>query len=140
MVLQELEQEKKEAEEAKKKARQKSLLGFLNGTGSGKDNDEGSVEFSLAGLFKIMLCTHPKSVDEKHKLLRIAESLDSLSRRLETIERFVDLRLPRICKTYIPRFRVESVLHSGRRKNIRLQSTGLISNSDWRKSVYAKTF
>jgi chitin synthase len=96
--LQELEQEKKEAEEAKKKARQKSLLGFLNGTGGGKDSDEGSVEFSLAGLFKIMLCTHPKSVDEKHQLLRIAESLDSLSRRLETIERFVHLRLSRMCE------------------------------------------
>jgi len=97
LALQELEQEKKEAEEAKKKARQKSLLGFLNGTGGGKDNDEGSVEFSLAGLFKIMLCTHPKSMDEKHQLLRIAESLDSLSRRLETIERFVDLRLSQMC-------------------------------------------
>jgi hypothetical protein len=98
LVLQELEQEKKEAEEAKKKARQKSLLGFLNGGGGGKDSDEGSIEFSLAGLIKVMLCTHPKSVDEKHQLLRIAESLDSLSRRLEAIERFVDLRLTRMCE------------------------------------------
>lgn len=90
MNLQELEQEKKEAEEAKRKAKQKSLLGFLNGGGGGTDNgDEGSIEFSLAGLIKVMLCTHPKSVDEKQQLLRIAESLDSLGRRLDTIERFV---------------------------------------------------
>ena len=89
-------------------------MGFLNGTGSGKDSDEGSIEFSLAGLFKIMLCTHPKSLDEKHQLLRIAESLDSLSRRLETIERFVDLRLTTHVQSYILRFRVKSVLHSGR--------------------------
>ena len=40
--------------------------------------------------------------------------------------------------TYIPRFRVESVLHSGRWKNIRLPSSGLISNSDWRNSAYPK--
>jgi chitin synthase len=89
MDLQELEQEKKDAEEAKKKAKQKSLLGFLNGGGGGNDSEEGSIEFSLAGLFKVMFCTHPKSVDEKQQLLRIAESLDSLGRRLETIERFV---------------------------------------------------
>ena len=95
MHLQELEQEKKEAEEAKRKAKQKSLLGFLNGGGGGKDSDEGSIEFSLAGLIKVMFCTHPKSVDEKHQLLRIAESLDSLGRRLETLERFVNLRLKR---------------------------------------------
>nr|CAD7258371.1 unnamed protein product [Timema shepardi] len=77
VVCNELEQDKKEAEEAKKKVRQKSLLGFLNGGGSGDgSNDEGSIEFSLAGLFKIMFCVHPKSVNEQQQLLRIAESLD----------------------------------------------------------------
>nr|CAD7200070.1 unnamed protein product [Timema douglasi] len=87
----ELEQDKKEAEEAKKKVRQKSLLGFLNGGGSGDgSNDEGSIEFSLAGLFKIMFCVHPKSVNEQQQLLRIAESLDSLGKRLETLERVLD--------------------------------------------------
>jgi chitin synthase len=96
MNLQELEQEKKDAEEAKRKAKQKSLLGFLNGGGGGNDSDEGSIEFSLAGLIKVMLCTHPKSVDEKQQLLRIAESLDSLGRRLETIERFVHPHLSKV--------------------------------------------
>ncbi|PSN55450.1 hypothetical protein C0J52_05691 [Blattella germanica] len=85
----EIEQEKKEAEEAKRKAKQKSLLGFLGG-GNGNDDDEGSIEFSLAGLIKVMLFTHPKSVDEKQQLLRIAESLDGLGRRLETLERVLD--------------------------------------------------
>ncbi|KAK0159253.1 hypothetical protein PV328_010151 [Microctonus aethiopoides] len=86
----ELEQEKKEAEEAKRKAKNKSLLGFLqNGTGS-NDDDEGSIEISLAGLFKCMLCTHGKPSDEKQQLVAIAESLEQLGRRLENIERTID--------------------------------------------------
>ena len=86
---QELEQEKKEAEEAKRKAKQKSLLGFLqNGAGNNAD-DQGSIEISLAGLFKCMLCTHGKPSDEKQQLVAIAESLEQLGKRLETIERFV---------------------------------------------------
>ncbi|KAJ8875330.1 hypothetical protein PR048_023225 [Dryococelus australis] len=91
----ELEQEKKEEEEAKKKARQKSLLGFLQGASSGDNGDEGSIEFSLAGLFKIMCCVQPKSVNEQHQLIQIADSLDSLGKRLESIERLV--HLPSLC-------------------------------------------
>ncbi|XP_047357161.1 chitin synthase chs-2 isoform X6 [Vespa velutina] len=86
----ELEQEKKEAEEAKRKAKQKSLLGFLqNGAGT-NDDDQGSIEISLASLFKCMFCTHGKSSDEKQQLVAIAESLELLGKRLETIERAVD--------------------------------------------------
>ncbi|KAG7188912.1 hypothetical protein KM043_008514 [Ampulex compressa] len=86
----ELEQEKKEAEEAKRKAKQKSLLGFLqNGAGTNND-DQGSIEISLAGLFKCMLCTHNKPSSEKQQLVAIAESLEQLGKRLESIERTVD--------------------------------------------------
>lgn len=87
VLAQELEEERKEAEEAKRKARQKSLLGFLQNVNSGVgDGDEGGIEISLAGLFKCIFCTHPKSVDDKTQLIRIAESLDSLGKRLQTIE------------------------------------------------------
>ncbi|XP_043674130.1 chitin synthase chs-2 isoform X1 [Vespula pensylvanica] len=86
----ELEQEKKEAEEAKRKAKQKSLLGFLqNGAGTNGD-DQGSIEISLASLFRCMFCTHGKPSDEKQQLVAIAESLEQLGKRLETIERAVD--------------------------------------------------
>ncbi|XP_076291295.1 hyaluronan synthase-like protein kkv isoform X2 [Lasioglossum baleicum] len=86
----ELEQEKKEAEEAKRKAKQKSLLGFLqNGVGA-NDDEEGSIEISLAGLFKCMFCTHGQTSNEKQQLVTIAESLDHLGKRLEVIERAVD--------------------------------------------------
>ncbi|XP_053982024.1 chitin synthase chs-2 isoform X1 [Hylaeus volcanicus] len=86
----ELEQEKREAEEAKRKAKQKSLLGFLqNGVGS-NDDEEGSIEISLAGLFKCMFCTHGQTSNEKQQLVAIAESLDLLGKRLETMERVLD--------------------------------------------------
>ena len=86
----ELEQEKKEAEEAKRKTKQKSLLGFLqNGVGS-NDDEEGSIEISLAGLFKCMFCTHGQTSNEKQQLVAIAESLEHLGKRLEGIERGLD--------------------------------------------------
>jgi chitin synthase len=85
--FQELEQEKKAAEQEKKKAKKKSFWGFLSRDGKGKDDEEGSLEFSLAGLFKCMCCTHPKNSEEKVQLLRIADSLDKLNRRLDNIER-----------------------------------------------------
>lgn len=87
--LQELEQEKKDAELAKRKAKQKSLLGFLQNEnlGLGNEDEEGSLELSFAGLFRCMFCTYPKPIDEKQQLLRIAESLDALAKRLDGIER-----------------------------------------------------
>ncbi|XP_061707235.1 chitin synthase chs-2 isoform X1 [Cydia pomonella] len=84
----EIEQEKKEAEEAKKKVKQKSLLGFLQGVNS--NEEEGSIEFSFAGLFKCLLCTHPKGNEEKVQLLHIASTLEKLEKKLETVERAVD--------------------------------------------------
>ena len=52
------------------------------------DSEEGSLELSFAGLFKIMCCTHQKAVDEKQQLLRIADTLESLNKRLDVIERY----------------------------------------------------
>lgn len=57
-----------------------------------KDNqDEGSIEFSLAGLFKIMCCVHRKPDNgEAKQLLAIAESLNALNKRLDSIEKYVN--------------------------------------------------
>ncbi|XP_059060464.1 chitin synthase chs-2 isoform X2 [Achroia grisella] len=84
----EIEQEKKDAEEAKKKAKQKSLLGFLSGVNS--NEEEGSIEFSFAGLFKCLLCTHPKGNEEKVQLMHIASTLDKLEKKLDVVERSID--------------------------------------------------
>lgn len=85
--MQEMEEEKKQAEEAKRKAKQKSLLGFLQGGGT-SDDDTGSIEISLAGLFKCMLCTHQSNGDEKAQLINIADTLEKLARRLDHIEKY----------------------------------------------------
>jgi len=80
-----LEAEKKKAEEAKKKAKKSGFLGFIPGTNS--DDTEGSLEFSFAGLFKIMCCTQPKTIDDRQQLLRIADSLADVGSRLDSIEK-----------------------------------------------------
>lgn len=43
----------------------------------------------MAGLFRCMLCTHKKAGDEEAQLMHIADSLDSLAKRLDHIERLV---------------------------------------------------
>lgn len=86
----ELEREKKEAEEASKRAKQKSLLGFLQGNVGENGDEEGSIELSLAGLFRCMFCTHGKTTDEKAQLTHIADSLSSIQKKIETIEHIVD--------------------------------------------------
>lgn len=62
-------------------------MGFLHR--EQQNDDEGSIEFSLAGLFKIMCCVHPKPSDERQQLASIANSLDILKKRFETIEAYV---------------------------------------------------
>ena len=52
-----------------------------------QDDDEGSLEFSMAGLFKIMCCVHKKPQESMRQLSSIADSLESLKRRLDSFER-----------------------------------------------------
>nr|WPA93971.1 chitin synthase 1 [Cacopsylla chinensis] len=90
----EIEEEKKQQVLAKKKAKN-PLLGFLQSySPEGGDDEEGSLELSFAGLFRCMFCTYPKSVDEKQQLIRIADSLSTLEKRLDTIEKIVDPSQP----------------------------------------------
>ncbi|KAI8124665.1 Chitin synthase 8 [Lucilia cuprina] len=86
----EMEAEKKAAEEAAKKAKQKSMLGFLQGGVGNNGDEEGSVEFSLAGLFRCIFCTHGKTSDEKQQLTTIAESLDTIKNRIDSIEQTIN--------------------------------------------------
>ncbi|KAI1291990.1 Chitin synthase 8 [Halotydeus destructor] len=82
----EMEEEKKAAEEMKKK----SLLSFLDMNRDGKD-DEGSIVFSLANLFKCMFCTYPKSSEEKIHLIKIEDHLSNLADKMKVIERALDV-------------------------------------------------
>lgn len=85
-----MEREKKEAELAAKQAKQKSLLSFLQGGAGDNGDEEGSIELSLAGLFRCMFCTHGKTSDEKAQLTHIADSLITIQKKIETIEHVVD--------------------------------------------------
>ena len=86
--MQELEAERKAAEEAKKMKKKEGFLGFLHRDNS-SDEDEGSIEFSFAGLFKLMCCVHPKPSNEQQQLMSIANSLEILKTRFENIESWV---------------------------------------------------
>lgn len=86
----ELEREEKEAKEAAKEAKNKSLLSFLQGGAGENGDEEGSIELSLAGLFRCMFCTHGKTSDEKAQLTHIADSLTTIQKKIETIEHIVD--------------------------------------------------
>ncbi|XP_071447223.1 chitin synthase chs-2-like [Hetaerina americana] len=90
---QEMEEEKKrKEEEAKKSGKKKSLFGVFGSATEG--NEAGSMEISLAGLFKCMMCTHKDTAkeEEKTQLLQISESLVQINKRLETIERTSGIR------------------------------------------------
>jgi chitin synthase len=71
----------------KKQAKQKSFWGFLRRDQKNKDDEEGSFEFSMAGLFNCMCCNHPKGGEEKLQLLSIGDSLEKLNRRMDNNER-----------------------------------------------------
>lgn len=47
---------------------------------------DGSIEFNFANLFRIMCCTYPQQINEREQLKRIADSLDSLNRRMDEVE------------------------------------------------------
>lgn len=41
-----------------------------------RDEEDGAIDFSLAGLFRCMLCTHPRDKSETVHLLQIADMLN----------------------------------------------------------------
>nr|AKZ08595.1 chitin synthase B [Helicoverpa armigera] len=77
----EMEQERKEAEEAKKKMDEKSIQKWFGKS----DETSGSLEMSVAGLFKCMCCTNPKDHKEDLHLLQIATAIEKIDKRLEAL-------------------------------------------------------
>lgn len=47
---------------------------------------DGSLDFSVAGLFRCMFCTHPKSNAEQMQLIQIADQLTELDNKLKQLE------------------------------------------------------
>ena len=65
------------------KTRLQKFLGYLR---PDNDEEEGSFDFSVAGLFKCMLCTHKKADPTQEQLVHIAASLGELNSKLKELE------------------------------------------------------
>ncbi len=59
------------------------ILSFL---GSNQNEEEGSIDFSIANCFRCMLCTQPKTKSEQIQLLQISEQLGELDTKLKHLE------------------------------------------------------
>ncbi|XP_049787548.1 chitin synthase chs-2-like [Schistocerca cancellata] len=84
------QQEQAVAIETKKKDKKKGMFSFLTKFTDKTKSNKGSIEFSLANLFKCMCCTYPKPSEETERLLMISGSLEAIGKRLETLERILD--------------------------------------------------
>lgn len=82
----ELAEEKKAAEMAQKQAKSQGIWGLLQ-NGAGQGDEEGGIDFSLGNVARFMFFTKKKdSSGEREQLMRIADSLDKLTTRLDHIE------------------------------------------------------
>lgn len=80
-LSQEMEMEKKATEEGKKKMDNQSIMRWF-----GKSEEQsGSLEFSISGLFKCLCCTNPPDQKDDLHLLQIANSLEKLEKRLDAL-------------------------------------------------------
>lgn len=76
-----MEMEKKTVEETKKKIDTNILSRWF-----GKSEEtSGSLEFSISGLFKCILCTNPKDHKEDLHLLQISHNLEKIEKRLDSL-------------------------------------------------------
>jgi chitin synthase len=86
----EIEAEKKEQAEMVKKKKKEGIWGLMKG-GEGSEEEEGGIDVSLGNILRVMLFTHKKdSSKDQEQLFRIADSLDSLTKRLDHIENIID--------------------------------------------------
>ncbi|TRY61889.1 hypothetical protein TCAL_08870 [Tigriopus californicus] len=109
----EMEEERKQATMQQKKAKKDGVWGLLmNGN---DDEEEGGVDFSIGNVIRLMLFTHKKDNQDRVQLLRIADSLDTLTKRLDNIENAVDPHVSSIKKQ--------------RRKSSRMSAHGEILNN-----------
>jgi chitin synthase len=85
----EIEAEKKEQAEMMKKKKKDGIWGMMTGSGDNPE-EEGGIDVSLGNIFRVMLFTHKKETKDNEQLFRIADSLDSLTKRLDHIENIID--------------------------------------------------
>ena len=67
---------------AAKKKRMEGFWGFLYKNKEMLDDEEGSIEFSCAGLFRIMCCVHPKAEEQS----QISIELNKIAKKFSLLE------------------------------------------------------
>merc|ERR1719225_885685 len=85
----ELEEEKKAAAQSQKKKKVDGIWGLIRGSDD-NDEEEGGIDISIGNVLRLMAFTHKKESHDKEQLVRIADSLDTLTRRLDHIENVID--------------------------------------------------
>merc|ERR1719334_482213 len=85
----ELEAERKEAAQQLKKKKKDGVWGLLRG-GEEADDEEGGIDVSLGNILRLQMFTHKRESQDKEQLFRIADSLDTLTKRLDHIENVID--------------------------------------------------
>merc|ERR1712117_588528 len=65
------------------------IWGLIRGS-EDNDDEEGGIDISLGNILRVMAFTHKKESQDKEQLVRIADSLDSLTKRLDHIEGIID--------------------------------------------------
>ena len=85
----ELEEEKKAAAQQAKKKKAEGIWGLIKG-GEDADDEEGGIDVSIGNVLRVMAFTHKKESQDKEQLIRIADSLDTLTKRLDHIENVID--------------------------------------------------
>lgn len=78
MYTQQLEADAKAAEEAKANKKKGFFTGLMPGGKEDKDDRDGSIAFSFAGLFKIMCCLSKDEDSVKTHLTRIELQLQRM--------------------------------------------------------------
>ncbi|XP_053697083.1 chitin synthase chs-2-like [Sabethes cyaneus] len=68
---------------ASRQGKMSKLLGYLR---SGDQEEDGSINFSVSGLFSCLFCTHPKSSAEKEQLVQVATSLTEINSKMKELE------------------------------------------------------
>merc|ERR1719445_625660 len=89
----ELEEEKKAALQQVKKKKAEGIWGLIRGTDD-NDDEEGGIDISIGNVLRLMAFTHKKESQGKEQLIRIADSLDNLTKRLDHIENVIDPHNP----------------------------------------------
>lgn len=59
------------------------ILSYLS---PNRNDEDGSIDFSIANCFRCMLCTQPKTNSEQIQLLQISEQLGDLDSKLKHLE------------------------------------------------------